>query len=201
VEDSSPDQNFSPDSVTHWLEGLRRGESVAAQELWNRYFSRLVTLARSRLQGLSRDVSGQDIALSALNSVMIGVQEDRFPNLADRESLWPLLVTITAQKSISQQRRQLAQKRTRNLECRWEDVQDFLGTDPSPAFAMEVADYLEQLVVSLGDSSLQRIVEMKLSGFTHQEVASELGCTERTVKRKLRLIRQEWLNTADGTTD
>jgi len=181
------------DSVSHWIEGLRDGDSVAAQQLWDRYFQRLVTVARARLQGLSHDVSGQDIALSALKSVVIGVQENRYPNLVDRESLWPLLVTITARKSISEQRRQLAQKRTRTRECSWEEVQEYVGTDPSPEFALEVADYLEQLLTSLGDRSLPRVVEMKLGGFTHQEVAAELGCTERTVKRKLRLIRQEWL--------
>ena len=32
-------------SVSHWLDGLRGGDSVAAQELWNRYFARLVSVA------------------------------------------------------------------------------------------------------------------------------------------------------------
>ncbi len=183
-------------SVSHWLEGLRDGDSLAAQELWNRYFEQLVSVAQARLQGLSHDVSGQDIALSALKSVMIGVQEDRYPDLIDRESLWPLLVTITARKSISQQRRQLAQKRTRTRECNWEDLQTEIGSTPSAEFATDVADQLEQLYRRLDDSSLQRVVEMKLSGCTHQEVADDLNCTERTIKRKLTLIRQEWLHIA-----
>jgi len=188
-------------SVSHWIEGLRDGDSVAAQQLWDRYFEQLVTLARNRLQGLSHDVSGQDVALSALKSVMIGVQENRYPDLVDSESLWPLLVTITARKSISQQRRQLAQKRSRMRECSWEDMQDYVGSDPSPEFAIEVADYLEQLVQALGDRSLRRVIEMKLGGFTHQEVAADLGCTERTIKRKLRLIRQEWLKASAFEAD
>lgn len=184
-------------SVTHWLEGLREGDSLAAQELWNRYFNQLVTLAQRKMRGLNQDVSGQDVALSALKSVMLGLQEDRYPNLTDRESLWPLLVTITARKAISQQRKQFADKRNRNRECRLEDVQTYIGDEPTAEFATEVTDYLEQLVRTFDDPSLAKVVEMKLGGFSHQEIAAELGCTDRTVKRKLRLIRQEWLAEAN----
>ncbi len=186
-------------SVSHWLEGLREGNSVAAQELWNRYFARLATIAQARLASLSRDQSGEDVALSALKSVMIGVRDNRYPELADRNSLWPLLVTITARKSITEQRRQLARKRSRAAECRFEDLQDYIGVEPSPEFAVEVADELERLVLRLDDPSLRRIVEMKLAGFSHEEIAEECGCSTRTVIRKLKLIRKEWRSADDDS--
>lgn len=179
-------------SVSHWLDGIRRGDSQAAQELWDRYFARLVTVARSRLMHLERDISGEDVALSAMKSLMMGVQEDKYPDLADRSGLWPLLVTITAHKSISEQRRQLAQKRSRALECRLEDVQDYIGVEPNPEFAVEVADQLENLVLALDDSTLRQIVEKKLAGCTNDQIAEEVGCTVRTIIRKLKRIRQEW---------
>lgn len=179
-------------SVSHWLDGLRKGDSVAAQELWNRYFARLVAVAQARLSRLSAEASGEDIALSALKSVMIGLQANRFPDLTDRDSLWPLLVTITARKAISEQRRQLAGRRTRNLECSLNDLRDFIGVEPSPDFAVEVADELERLVRSLGDAYLRQIVEKKIAGFTNDEIAEELGCSVRTVIRKLDRIRREW---------
>ena len=179
-------------SVSHWLDGLRAGDGIAAQELWNRYFSRLVIVAQSRLSKLARDASGEDVALSALKSVMIGVRDNRFPELADRSSLWPLLVTITARKAISEQRRQLAQKRRPALECRFDDVKDFIGVEPTPEFSVEVADELEHLVLALGDSTLRQIVELKLAGCSNEEIAGELGCSNRTVIRKLNLIRKEW---------
>ena len=179
-------------SVSHWLDGLRTGDSVAAQELWNRYFARLVAVAQARLSSLTREADGEDVALSAIKSVMLGVRENRFPNLADRGSLWPLLVTITARKSVSQVRRQLAQKRSAAAECRLEDVRDYIGIEPTPEFAVEVADELERLVRSLGDPTLRRLVEQKLAGCTNEEIAGEFGCTVRTVIRKLNRIRQEW---------
>ena len=55
-------------SVTHWMDELKLGHEAAAQQLWNRYFFQLVTLARHRFQGLGRDADEEDIALSALES-------------------------------------------------------------------------------------------------------------------------------------
>jgi RNA polymerase sigma factor (sigma-70 family) len=179
-------------SVSIWLDELREGDSVAAQELWNRYFARLAMVAQARLRTLARDSSGEDIALSAMKSVMIGVRENRFPDLADRDGLWPLLVTITARKSLSEQRRQLAQKRTRALEEQLPELSDIIGLVPTPEFAAEVADEIERLVKLVGDATLRQVVERKLGGYTNEEIAEELGCTKRTVIRKLKRIRQEW---------
>ncbi len=179
-------------SVSHWLEGIKHGDSRSAQELWDRYFARLVKVARSRLQHLERDLSGEDVALSAMKSLMLGARENRYPDLSDRSGLWPLLVTITAHKSVSEQRRQLAKVRSRALECRLEDVQDYLGVEPNPEFAVEVADELERLVLALDDPVLRKIVEQKLGGYTNDEIANEVGCSVRTVIRKLKRIRKEW---------
>lgn len=187
-------------SVSHWLDGLKQGDSVAAQELWNRYFSRLAAVATSRLRNLSPDKGGEDVALSALKSVMIGVRENRFPDLSDRSSLWPLLVTIAARKSVSEQRRQLAQKRSRAQECRLEDLRDYIGAEPSPEFAVEVSDELERLVTALDDPTLRTIVEQRLAGFSIAEIADGLECSNRTVIRKLNRVRQEWRENA-GVSD
>lgn len=196
---SGPDKEttqHSPDgsrgSVSHWLIDLREGDSLAAQQLWNRYFAQLVPIAKARLARLTRDQSGEDIALSAMKSLMIGIQDNRYPQLDDRDGLWPLLVTITARKAISEQRRQLTDKRTPNRECRIDDVQEYVGTEPTPEFAVEVADELERLAEGLADSDLKRIVELKLGGYTNDEIATDLGCTSRTITRKLSRIREEW---------
>ena len=37
-------------SITHWLGDLRGGDLAAAQPLWERYFGRLVVLARGKLE-------------------------------------------------------------------------------------------------------------------------------------------------------
>ena len=70
----------SDGSVTHWINLLKGGERDAVQPLWERYFRRLVGLARARLQGAPRGPADEeDVALSAFNSFFGGVAKGRFP--------------------------------------------------------------------------------------------------------------------------
>jgi RNA polymerase sigma factor (sigma-70 family) len=179
-------------SVTTWLDGLKNRSGGAAQELWNRYFAQLVQLAHRQLRGLARDADEEDVALSALKSAMLGVQNNRFPDLNDRTGLWPLLVTITARKAINEIKRQRTKKRDHAAEVAFADVNLFVGTDPSPEFAVQIAEEIEKLVRALGDETLRTIVGLKLEGYTNDEIASKLDVSTRTVVRKLHRIRQEW---------
>jgi DNA-directed RNA polymerase specialized sigma24 family protein len=106
--------------------------------------------------------------------------------------LWPLLVTITARKAINEIKRQRTKKRDRAAEDHMADVYSFAGHEPSPEFALRVAEEVERLVISLGDEALRTIVARKLEGYTNDEIAKELDVSTRTVVRKLRRIRQEW---------
>ena len=102
----------SSHSVTHWIGQLRAGDQVAAQHLWEGYFRRLVGLARGKLQSLPcRAADEEDVALSAFASFCHGVERGRFPQLADRDDLWRLLVTITARKALHLARDERSQKR------------------------------------------------------------------------------------------
>lgn len=179
-------------SVSCWLDGLKAGDSVASKELWDRYFSRLVGVALKRLRNAAHDVGGEDIALSALKSVMLGVRSGKFPDLNDRTGLWPLLVSITIRKSQNELRRQFAAKRTVALEQREYDLTVLLAGEPSPEFAVALADEMEQLVCKCEDASLKVIASRKLEGFTNEEIAKELGVSTRTVIRKLKRIQKEW---------
>src|SRR5262245_64764290 len=84
---------MSPDgSVTRWLDLLQAGKSEAVQALWERYFHRLVGLARKKLQDAPRRAADEeDVALSAFDSFCRHAEEGRFPQLADRDSLWRIL--------------------------------------------------------------------------------------------------------------
>src|SRR5271165_6376539 len=53
----------------------------------------------------------EDVALSAFASFCRGVEGGRFPQLADRDDLWRLLVTITARKALHLARDERNQKR------------------------------------------------------------------------------------------
>jgi len=44
----------SEGSVSNWIGRLKAGDPAAAQRLWERYFERLVGLARTQLRGAPR---------------------------------------------------------------------------------------------------------------------------------------------------
>src|SRR5262249_53685630 len=103
---------LSPGSVTDWIGQLKAGDPAAAQKLWERYFQRLVGLARKKLQGTPRRAADEeDVALSAFASLCRRVAAGQFPQLRDREDLWHLLLVITARKALNQIRHERRQKR------------------------------------------------------------------------------------------
>jgi DNA-directed RNA polymerase specialized sigma24 family protein len=191
-------------SVTHWIRQLEAGEQAAAQPLWQAYFQRLVHLARKKLSGARYpDVDEEDVALSAFDSFCRGAEHGRFPQLADREDLWRLLVVITARKVIDLRNREHALKRggvagdaalpgspaAAAVEV---DLEQVVGTEPTPAFAAEVADEYRRLLDRLGDDGLRALALLKMEGYTNVEIAGRLGCGLATVERRLRLIRGIW---------
>jgi hypothetical protein len=100
-------------SVTRWIGDLKAGDLAAAQPLWERYYARLVALARDKLRRTRRAAAiedEEDAALSAFNSFCDGAARGRFPLLADRGDLWRLLVVITARKACVLVQRRCHQK-------------------------------------------------------------------------------------------
>src|SRR6516225_9955869 len=100
-------------SVTRLVDALVGVETeFAAEQLWRRYFDRLVRLAHARLKAAPRGAADEeDVALSAFNSFCRGAVQGHFPGLGDRGDLWRLLVTITARKAADHLRRECCQRR------------------------------------------------------------------------------------------
>jgi DNA-directed RNA polymerase specialized sigma24 family protein len=186
----------SDGSVTRWLGLLQAGDPAAAQQLWERYFRRLVGLARARLHGTPRRAADEeDVALSAFDSFCRNAERGRFPQLADRDSLWRLLVTLTARKAAHQVRDEGRQKRGGGASPVGDAeavLAEALSREPSPEFAAGVAEACQRLLVRLGDRDLRAVALLRMEGYSVEEVADKLGCVPRSVKRKLALIRTVW---------
>ena len=196
---------MSDSSVTNWLERLEAGDDFAATKFWNAYFDRLVHLAHGRLQAKHRKVSdAEDIALSAFQSFCRGVENKKFPALSDRHGLWRLLVSITIHKLLHFVRNEKRLKRGGGLyqELNGFDsssdsiaaVNQIVSREPSPEFAVEVAEQYEQMMLLLGDEELVQLAKLKLEGFSNEEIAKEVNRATRTVERKLQLIRKIWIH-------
>jgi hypothetical protein len=72
------------------------------------------------------------------------------------------------------------------------DLARIIGPEPTPEFAVMVAEEYRRLLEVLGDQELQRIATWKLEGYLDAEIAARLGCAPRTVGRRLELIRALW---------
>jgi RNA polymerase sigma factor (sigma-70 family) len=178
----------SATSVTTWLGQFKAGNQQAAQKLWERYFEKLVALARNKLQSAPRrEADEEDVALSAFSKFWFAVQKGRFPKLDDRDDLWRLLVLITGQKIGDMRDRLRARKRPRAPEVE-ADLEQVIGREPTPEFAARVAEEYQALLQSLPEP-LRVVAARKMEGYISAEIATELGCTKRTVERRLGEIR------------
>jgi DNA-directed RNA polymerase specialized sigma24 family protein len=119
--------------------------------------------------------------------------------------LWPLLVSITAHKSVDAIRHENRKKRggtgsvdsdpemqTSAKRVDGNSAVDFLDRGPTPEFAVELSELLDWLLNELdatGDLQMREVALLKLDGASTSEIAKSLGCARRTVERKMKIIR------------
>jgi RNA polymerase sigma factor (sigma-70 family) len=192
-------------SVTQWIEGVKNRDPEAAAKIWQRYYSRLVGLAYQKLRAWPRRVADEeDVVLEAFHSFCQRAQAEKSPNLRDRNDLWHLIVRITERKAYDQLRAQRRQKRGggkvagesvfANAQSSDGDngIQQVADMEPTPEFAVEAAEAVDRLFGMLDDPELRRIAQLKLEGYTNEEIANLITRSLPTVERRLKLIREIW---------
>jgi DNA-directed RNA polymerase specialized sigma24 family protein len=193
------------DPVTRWIHGLKAGDEQAIAQLWNHYFDRLVRLARNRLGGSPRRMADEeDVALSVFRCLCAGAESGRLAEIAHRDDLWRVLVTMTVRKTIDQQRRAGGQRRGGGRvrgesvfvgpqgEERAPGLQQYSDGNPTPEMLAAMEEEGQRLLLALEDHTLQRIALWKLEGYTNDEIAGRLELTTRSIERKLQRIREKW---------
>jgi DNA-directed RNA polymerase specialized sigma24 family protein len=203
-EDTRADPvDSAPGSISQWLSALQAGNRNAVQPLWERFFQRLVGVARQRLQHARRQAADEeDVALSALDTFFRNAEAGRFPQITDSHDLWQLLIVITERKARSLARREGRAKRGGGRvldQCT--AGSDDTGTTPfdqildrelDPAFIAQFADEYHRLLRLLKDDELRSIAVWRMEGHTIEEIAHRLECVPRTIDRRLRLVRAVW---------
>jgi RNA polymerase sigma factor (sigma-70 family) len=190
-------------SVTALLERLQEGDQDAARLLWQRYYPRMVALARQKLQRFSPRVADEeDAALSAFNSFCAGAKMGQFPDLKNRDELWALLVVLTARKVADLLRSHRRKRRGEGLvrgDSACQADEDDSGPDGfnvlpgsalTPLEELVLAEEVETLLQRLRDPVLRQIAVWKLEACTNAEIADRLVCSQPTVERRLALIRR-----------
>lgn len=177
------------------LDRLKQGDETAAGELLDRYASRLIALAMSRIHGrLQRRIDPEDVVQSALGSFFRRVSEGAY-EVDDKHGLWPLLATITINKLRKRIEFHGADKRALDAEesiFAGDSAVSFVpaALAEEPGHEDEVALMEELDVVFTRLSPLHREIVMRtLAGDDPITVAEGVDRTERTVRRVLERFR------------
>ena len=210
-----------PGSITRWLEDLKAGRPEAVDAIWRHYYQRVVALVRLRLQAAPQRAveDDEDVALSAIQGLCEGAVTGRFERLSDRVDLWQLLVAITVKKTLLRRRWYNRQKRGGSRvvngqgpagnpgadDANDDDADDHdalalaVSREPSPDSAAIIAEQVQELLDALPDPILRQIAGWRMDGLSNAEIAREMGCTVRTVERKLERIRMIWARIGEQT--
>ena len=199
------------ESISQWIENLKKGNSEAAQRLWERYAIELIKLARRRLKNSPKRVADEeDVAASVFRSLCRGAAAGRFEDLKNRDHLWWVLLAITKQKVTDHIRRESAQKRGAGrvqsesaFNANTDDSERFtldrlIGEEPTPEFILMLEEQHQRLLGLLRDDRLRQIAIFRIEGFTIPEIADDLRVSTRSIERKLRLIRGVWAKELDS---
>ncbi|MCA9049141.1 MAG: hypothetical protein KDA89_10465 [Planctomycetaceae bacterium] len=185
-------------NVSHWIDLIKYGDSAAANRIWQHYFDRLVRSVRQRLKGQNRAVSDEeDIVLSVFDSFYAAAEQGRFPDLSDRHDLWRLLLRMSARKVIDKRRHDRRQRRGGDVEIHSlgsddEIIIEVIGNEPSPEMVLMMQESVEQFFSHFGVGHLHELAVAKLEGYSNAELSRRFECSERTIERRLHLIREKY---------
>ena len=191
---------MSKNNVSHWIDLVKDGDSIAANRIWQHYFDRLVRAVRAKLYGQNRAVSDEeDIVLSVFDSFYDAAENGRFPDLSDRDDLWRLLLRMSARKIVDKRRRDQRQRRGGDVQVHSfneadeeKGVFEAIGDEPSPEMVLMMRESVALFFSHLGDGQLRDLAGAKLEGDSNAEIAERFGCSERTIERRLHLIREKY---------
>jgi DNA-directed RNA polymerase specialized sigma24 family protein len=174
----------NPSSVPLY-ERLMAGDSAALGEVHAQYWDRLMAIVCRRLSGPKREYAS-DVVASAMKSFVRLMKDDEAAKPNNEDHLGALLVTIAVRKAINLARR--AHWKTSQMD---DAAHQPAGRDKTPFEEAMLNDAWERYVTRLPEG-LRGYAERHLRGQAIAEIAVDLDVSERTVERKLALVREQW---------
>ena len=184
----------------------RGGDAEAARELFDRYVDRLVAVARRRLsRPITSRVDPEDIVQSVFRTFFGRLRKGQF-HLDEQNDVCKLLVRITVNKTLRQIAFQKAAKRDPGQEAHSDSAErdqvlELLAREPEPEEAVAFLDHLEHFLAQLLPQE-RRILEMRVQGYSNEDICRELGIYDRKIRRVLERVRglaeQEGWSPGDG---
>jgi RNA polymerase sigma factor (sigma-70 family) len=191
-------------SISLLLQNMRQGDEAALAALHNRCWPWMVERARRRLGRLPLPVEPEDIVQNALVRFIRCVQNGRVPRLASPSDLFALLtclivrsVATEAQRYLNTAKRNVNQQVTESAlddatRGSWiHGMQSIPSKERTPLEEAVLNDCYQHYLAGL-PHALRAVAERHMAGATNREIARELKLAERTIERKLALVRSRW---------
>jgi RNA polymerase sigma-70 factor (ECF subfamily) len=184
---------------------LKEGHNDAATQVFSRFASRLIALARGQLSPQIRQkVDPEDVLQSVFRSFFRRNAEGEFGEFESWDNVWAMLLVLTLRK---------CGRRVDYFHAACRDVERELPgaapmspsaadwgpstAEPTPSEAAMLTEMVETLMNRL-EGRHRRILVLSLQGYPPADISAQVGCTERTVYRVLATVH-EWLEEMRGT--
>jgi len=192
AEDAQHRADDSP-SDRSLLRQIRHGDQDAATQLYNRYASRLLSLARSGLSAdLAQRVDGDDIVQSVFGSLFRRVSNGSYDVPADEE-LWGLLLVITLNKIREKGVYHRAAKRDVRQTASDDGIDRSLAALSSESEAASVLRMSVEEALGRLPEQHRNVIRLRMEGYEVAEIAQATGRAKRSVERMLQEGRA-WLS-------
>ena len=180
------------ESVSFWIRALKNGDNAAATHLFDRYQAQLRNVAKSLLGHSPQTVADEeDVVIRSFYAFLRRTSQGAYPGLETRDDLWRLLVTITRSFAWKQSRF-FGRTKRRQKATDDEILRSLASQTLEPDALASMSETLTYLLDSLSDPELRQIALGRLEGKTNAQIAESIDRSERTVERRVRLIRSQW---------
>ncbi|MEM8945554.1 MAG: ECF-type sigma factor [Planctomycetota bacterium] len=181
-------------SVSMWIRELQEvADQRAANQLYRRYFSRLVTKLRARINRQVNAINdSEDAAQYVMAEVLRKLEKGKYPNLTDRESLWNLMLDIGDKRARKVWRYATAKRR--DVRRQVDPVANAIDGDTQPLYfdpegpgvtpgmEVEIQDIIQYLFDHMCDKEHSDLLVWELEGYAPGEIKSKL---EEKLGRKI----------------
>ena len=176
-------------TTQRWVHAFKQSDDTAIGEFWKEHEIRLKRIAARYISvPLKQRFDEQDIAQSAFRSFARQMHEHDF-DFENRNDVANLLFAIAANKAKEKARYHLRQKRGIDQEVYISHLANLDRTEPTPDEQFAFNEILELI----GDfpEDEQKIIQLRMDGYSQKDIATQLRCSERTVRRKLKVIQKQ----------
>ena len=174
------------------IEAAKNGDEFAESEIHIAFVKRLVGLSNRYISEKYRSkVDPEDVVQSVFKSFFLRNRDDQF-FIDGVNDLWLLLARITVSKTINRINQYRTNKRDIGLEAQKDNnvgsTYYGAGDQPTAFESLVFTELLDEIFKRLPEN-LQRIVCLRLQGYTNFEISEIEKCSTRTVIRSMNKIR------------